>query len=100
MISGDPDIKRGIVKRMHAGRNQPKGPYRRVTKDPVGNDLSPELVEGSKDAIPNSNSQRPNARAGSNCQKISLHVRTRVGRESSAAFRRQLSYWTVKGPAG
>ena len=35
MISGDPDIKRGIVKRMHAGRNQPKGPYRGVTKDPV-----------------------------------------------------------------
>ena len=40
MISGDPDIKRGIVKRMHSGRNQPKGPYRGVTKDPVGNDPS------------------------------------------------------------
>ncbi len=37
MISGDPDIKRSIVKRMQAGRNQPKGPYRGVTKDPVGN---------------------------------------------------------------
>ena len=40
MISGDPDIKRGIVKRMYAGRNQPKGPCRGVTKDPVGNDPS------------------------------------------------------------
>ena len=37
MISGDPDIKRGIVKRMHARRNQPKGPCRGVTKDPVEN---------------------------------------------------------------
>lgn len=42
MISGDPDIKRGIVKRMHSGRNQPKGPYPGVTKDPVGD--SPSTV--------------------------------------------------------